>query len=272
MVAKSLPSESTITYSTSTSDFVERGSIVRRIWGDPDLVLLVFAGSAAEFALNRAVDWLFFTGKIPNDPIGRLFSTVRYAQEIVFVDEEKARRTLDRINAQHAAVEHERRQTIPDWAYRDVLYMLIDYSERAYTLLYKPLSQSQRDELFEVFLRIGEGLAIPKLPLSYSEWQIDRHRHLVGDLTNSKHTSMLFQQYRKHLGLWRYCLLLEVQSLLVPDHVCRLLRLNKNPLISGVARTYGAIRGRSLQSLVHTVLIPPRYWPEVRRFDRSTSA
>jgi hypothetical protein len=26
-------------------DFVDRGSIVRKIWGDPDLVLLIFAGS-----------------------------------------------------------------------------------------------------------------------------------------------------------------------------------------------------------------------------------
>src|SRR5215510_14903027 len=129
-------------------DFVHRRSIVRKIWGDPDVVLLIFAGSAAEFALNRAVDWLFFTGKIPRDPIGRLFSTVRYAQEIVFVDEEKARRTLDRINANHGTVEHQRRQPIPDWAYRDVLYMLIDYSERAYALLNRPLSISQQTDLY----------------------------------------------------------------------------------------------------------------------------
>src|SRR5688572_25171060 len=146
------------------SDFVDRRSIVRTIWGNPDLVLLIFAGSAAEFALNRAVDWLFFTGQIPRDPIGRLFSTVRYAQEIVFVDEQTAQRTLERINAAHASVEHQRRQTIPDWAYRDVLYMLIDYSERAYALLYRPLSQSQKNDLFEVFLRIGEALDIPELP------------------------------------------------------------------------------------------------------------
>ncbi len=38
------------------TDFVDRGSIVRRIWADGDMVLLIFAGSAAEFALNRAVD------------------------------------------------------------------------------------------------------------------------------------------------------------------------------------------------------------------------
>ncbi|HKY28771.1 MAG TPA: oxygenase MpaB family protein [Pyrinomonadaceae bacterium] len=241
---------------------------MRTIWGDPDLVLLIFAGSAAEFALNRAVDWLFFTGEIPRDPIGRLFSTVRYAQEIVFVDEEKARRTLDRINARHASVEHERAQTIPDWAFRDVLYMLIDYSERAYALLYRPLSQSQKADVFEVFLRIGEGLCIPELPATYAEWQLDRRRHLVRDLVYSKHTSMLYGAYRKHLGLWRYYLLLEVQALLVPDEVRRRLHLNSNPLISVLAQVYGIIDSNNLRSLVHTLLIPPRHWADVRAFKR----
>jgi uncharacterized protein (DUF2236 family) len=250
-------------------DFVDRRSIVRTIWGDPDLVLLIFAGSAAEFALNRAVDWLFFTGEIPRDPIGRLFSTVRYAQEIVFVDEEKARRTLDRINAQHASVESERGQTIPDWAYRDVLYMLIDYSERAYALLYRPLSPRQKSDLFEVFLRIGEVLHIPELPKTYSDWQLDRCHHLTRDLTYSKHTAMLYQAYRKHLGLWRYFLLLEVQSLLVPREVRQLLHLNSSPLISSLVRTYGIIGSATLQSLTHTLLIPQRYWSEVRNFARS---
>jgi len=249
-------------------DFVDRRSIVRTIWGDPDLVLLIFAGSAAEFALNRAVDWLFFTGEIPRDPIGRLFSTVRYAQEIVFVDEEKARRTLDRINAQHASVEHQRGAIIPDWAYRDVLYMLIDYSERAYELVYRRLSQDQKRDLFEVFLRIGEALHIPELPGTYAEWQLDRRRHLLRDLSYSKHTSLLYDAYRRHLGVWRYYLLLEVQALLAPAEVRRLLRLNSNQFISGLVRTYGIIDSTSLRSLVHRLLIPPRYWSEVQRFDK----
>ena len=262
---------SPLTQHTTPADFVDRHSVVRTIWGDPDLVLLIFAGSAAEFALNRAVDWLFFTGEIPRDPIGRLFSTVRYAQEIVFVDEEKARQTLERINAQHASVEHDREQTIPDWAYRDVLYMLIDYSERAYALLYRPLTNDQKNDLFEVFLRIGEGLHIPELPTTYSEWQLDRRRHLLRDLRNSKHTTMLFQSYRRHLGVWRYYLLLEVQALLVPDEVRRLLHLNTNKLISGLVQTYGIVSSCNLQSLVHSLLIPPRYWSDVRRFDRRAS-
>ncbi|RZJ49575.1 MAG: DUF2236 domain-containing protein, partial [Flavobacterium sp.] len=65
-------------------NFVANHSIVRKIWSNPDVVLFIFAGAAAQFSVNKAVDWLYFTGKLPNDPLGRLFSTVAYAQKIVF--------------------------------------------------------------------------------------------------------------------------------------------------------------------------------------------
>ncbi|HEV2828528.1 MAG TPA: oxygenase MpaB family protein [Pyrinomonadaceae bacterium] len=250
------------------SDFVDRRSIVRTIWGSPDLILLIFAGSAAEFALNRAVDWLFFTGKIPRDPIGRLFSTVRYAQEIVFATEETARRTLSRINATHDSVERQRGQTIPDWAYRDVLYMLVDYSERAYRVLYKPLSASQQHDLYTVFRRIGDELRVQELPATYAEWRPDRQRHLDRDLTYSRHTALLFQQYRRHLGFWRYHLLLQVQASLVPDEVRRLLFLSPNELLPSLIRAYGIVERCNLRSVVHSLLIPPQYWAEVRKFER----
>jgi hypothetical protein len=73
-----------------TTYFVKKDSIVREIWGKSDTILLIFAGAAAEFALSKAVDWLYFTGKLPADPIGRLFSTVTYAQRIVFSKEKEA--------------------------------------------------------------------------------------------------------------------------------------------------------------------------------------
>jgi len=123
-----------------------------------------------------------------------------------------------------------------------------------------------------VFLRIGEALCIPNLPASYADWLPDRRRHLVSDLTYSNHTAMLYNAYRKHLGIWRYYLLLEVQALLAPPEVRRLLQLNSNPLISGLAQAYGMIDSSNLQSLVHTLLIPPRYWGEVRSFDRTATA
>ena len=66
--------------------FVQKSSIVREIWGKSDTVLFIFAGAAAEFALNKAVDWLYFTGRLPTDPLGRLFSTVTYARKIIFAE------------------------------------------------------------------------------------------------------------------------------------------------------------------------------------------
>src|SRR5690606_7692830 len=107
--------------------FVKEDSIVREIWGDGDTILFIFAGASAEFALNKAVDWLYFTGKLPKDPLGRLFSTVEYARRIVFSDYPSALKAIDQITAIHQGVEKKRGARIPDWAYRDVLFMLIDY-------------------------------------------------------------------------------------------------------------------------------------------------
>ncbi|HEX8557045.1 MAG TPA: oxygenase MpaB family protein [Pyrinomonadaceae bacterium] len=249
-------------------DFVARGSVVRRIWGDAELVLLVFAGSAAEFALNRAVDWLFFTGRIPNDPVGRLFSTVGYAQSIVFADAETAARTIAGINAAHAAVEGARGARIPQWAFRDVLYMLVDYSERAHRLLYGPLAAAEREELYAVFRRVGEGMNIEGLPRDYAAWQADRREHLERDLAFSKHTALLYRQYRRHLGGWRYQILLRVQAQLAPERVRRLLRLRPAPLFSALAGGYAHLDALGLRRLVRRLLIQPRYWDEADKLDR----
>src|SRR5688500_19051692 len=106
--------------------FVAKDSVVRQIWGKSDTILFIFAGAAAEFALNKAVDWLYFTGRLPVDPLGRLFSTVGYARAIIFSEKHAALRAIDAMANIHAGVEAKRGADIPDWAYRDVLFMLID--------------------------------------------------------------------------------------------------------------------------------------------------
>src|SRR5690606_9145339 len=126
--------------------FVSGDSVVREIWGSADTILFIFAGAAAEFALNKAVDWLYFTGRLPADPLGRLFSTVSYARTIVFADEPTALHAIDSIVAIHSAVENKRGAQLPDWAYRDVLFMLIGYSISAYELLHRKLADNEKDE------------------------------------------------------------------------------------------------------------------------------
>ncbi|MVM29185.1 DUF2236 domain-containing protein [Spirosoma sp. HMF4905] len=251
-----------------TTYFVKPGSVVRQIWGDADVILLVFAGSAAEFALNRAVDWLFYTGKLPADPIGRLFSTVRYAQEIVFFPDDKARQAIGRMSAIHKGVENKRGYQIPDWAYRDVLYMLIDYSERAYQTLKRPLTNSEREELFTVFRQVGAGMGVPDLPTTYADWQIDREAHLNRDLVRSEFTDKLFRRYQEELGNWRYNLLRQVQGILVPNQVSQLLGLPKKSLLNYSLGLYSLLNAIGLRSVVQRVLLPTEYLEQIRSLDR----
>jgi hypothetical protein len=249
------------------TDFVRRASVVRKIWGDGDMVLLIFAGSAAEFALNRAVDWLFFTGKLPSDPIGRLFATAGYSQHIVFADDLTASRTFARIRAAHEGVERQRGQAIPDWAHRDVLYMLIDYSERAHELLARPLSADEQRDLYDVFYRVGIGLGVTALPLSYTEWKADRERHLHRDLVRSEGTDALYARYREHLGPWRHRLLLLLQGTLAPAHVRGLLGLKSAGWLRPLVRLYPFLVRVGLRSIIQRLLMPSQYLAAVRALD-----
>lgn len=245
------------------NDFVDKNSIVRKIWGNSDVILFIFAGSAAEFALNKAVDWLYFTGKIPSDPLGRLFSTVRYAQWIVFSDTETAFKAIDKINNIHQGVEQSRGARIPDWAYRDVLYMLIDYAIIAYELLERKMSTEEKAEVFNVFSRVGLRMGLKDLPEDYKSWQHDREAHLQEDLLNGHFTKDLYLQYKKHLGLTRYLILLECQKLVVPTRVSELLKFGNSAMGKILLNLYLLTRKLRLDGLVKTILLPAEYSQQI---------
>lgn len=247
--------------------YVPFDSVVRKIWGKSDTILFIFAGAAAEFALNKAVDWLYFTGRIPKDPIGRLFSTVSYARHIVFASKEEAEATLDKINAIHGSVEAARGAKIPDWAYRDVLYMLIHYSIAAFELLERKLSVAEKEDVYEVFLGIGQRMQLSALPPSYQAWLSSREAHLLNDLIRSSHTDDLFRQYKKHLGGLRYLVLREAQVMVVPKQVQLLLHLRNFSLLYPVVPVYKLSRRLKLDAAIKWLLLPPAYKQQIEALD-----
>ncbi|MEP6260038.1 MAG: oxygenase MpaB family protein [Gillisia sp.] len=248
--------------------FVERDSIVREIWGKGDTILLIFAGAAAEFALNKAVDWLYFTGRLPADPLGRLFSTVSYARQIVFSEKEAAHRAIDSITAIHAAVEDKRSARIPDWAYRDVLFMLIDYSISSFELLERKLTLTDKQEVFDVFYRVGDRMKINGLPHNFEEWKKMRKVHLQQDLAYSHYSKDLYKQYKKHLGILRYELLLEAQALVCPQRVRELVCFNRVSFLKPVLGVYKMSRTVHLDGLLKSAILPSDYKIEIRDLDR----
>lgn len=247
--------------------FVDKNSIVREIWGKGDTILFIFAGAAAEFALNKAVDWLYFTGRLPGDPLGRLFSTVSYARAIVFSEKESALRAIDTMSSIHAGVEAKRGAKIPDWAYRDVLFMLIDYSIRSFELLERKLTLAEKSEVFEVFLKVGSRMGITGLPQTYKDWEEMRLSHLNSNLQYGPYTQDLFSQYRKHLGEVRYKLLLEAQALVVPGKVREMLELKMTFLLKSLLKLYTFSRSFKADRLLKALILPTAYKKEISALD-----
>lgn len=250
-----------------TTYFVHSNSIVRKIWGNADTILFIFAGASAEFALNKSVDWLYFTGKLPSDPLGRLFSTVNYSRQILFSEYHEANRAIDQITAIHKNVEASRGSQIPDEAYLDVLYLLIDYSIRSYELLERRLTTEEKAEVFEVFYRVGKQMGLKKLPGTYSNWVIMREEQLDVNLAKGALTKDLYRQYKKHLGLIRYQLLKQAQLLVVPYRVSMLLGLGKRRWLLPVLYAYKFFRIFKLQNVLKNAILPPAYVNQVKAMD-----
>ena len=247
--------------------FVHTDSVVRKIWGKSDTILFIFAGAAAEFALNKAVDWLYYTGRLPKDPIGRLFSTVSYARQIVFAPKEEAEKAIDQITHIHSVIETSRGAKIPDWAYRDVLFMLIHYSIAAYELLEAKLSEQEKEDVYSIFLRIGKRMNIPDLPPTYVAWLPVREQHMQNDLVKSHFTKDLFLQYKKSLGTFRYKVLLEAQILVVPQKVAQLLQFRKLSFLAPVVPLYKFSRILKLDSAIKWLLLPSEYKKKIQELD-----
>ena len=247
--------------------FVAHDSIVRKIWGKSDTVLFIFAGASAEFALNKAVDWLYHTGKLPSDPLGRLFSTVSYARKIVFSPTDEANKSIDFITQIHASVEKSRGMAIPDWAYRDVLFMLIHYSIASFELIERKLTHPEKEEVYNVFYRVGLRMGLKELSKNYNDWLPVRDAHLEENLEKSKFTIDLFKQYKKHLGRVRYNILLGVQKLIVPKiSKDKLFKNNFSPL-KPIIKIYKISRVIKMDATIKNLLLPSEYKNQIKEID-----
>lgn len=248
--------------------FVRKDSVVREIWGKGDTVLMIFAGASAEFALNKAVDWLYYTGRLPGNPLGRLFSTVSYAQQIVFAEKQMALNAMGKMNRAHSAVESKRGISIPDWAYRDVLFMLVDYSIRSFEILERTLTVSEKEDVFKVFREVGVHMDIKELPVTYEQFENMRILHLEQHLYNGDYTKDLYSRYRKHLGLVRYRMLLETEIIIVPSTVRKLLALRSFSLSGPVISAYKLSRYIHLDTILRSLILPSDYQEDIRALDR----
>ena len=234
-------------------------AVARRVWGSPEAIILIFGGASAEFAVNKAVDWLFVTNALPNDPITRFFETVHFARRMVFGDREERLQAIREVNRAHRSVERARGDRIPQWAHRDVLYMLIDYGERAHRLLFGPMTPREREEFFAESLQIGRELGIRGLPESYAEYRRHRTEHLRRNTAHSPHTDALYRSYRRELGPLRMRALLHLQANLVPPQIRGHLSMRPSRIVRRLMLAYRRLHLGTFTRLLRPVLLPRRY-------------
>ncbi len=65
------------------------------------------------------------------------------------------------------------------------------------------------------------------LAKNHTEWLLQREKDMQNDLVKSDLTVDLFKQYKKHLGAFRYFVLIEGEKLIIPEKVRKLLGFSK---------------------------------------------
>jgi hypothetical protein len=164
-------------------------------------------------------------------------------------------------------VERKRGSRIPDSAYLDVLFMLIDYSIRAYEFLERRLTAPEKEEVYEVFHRLGSRMELKGLPPDFREWVAMREDYIGRNLVCSDLTKDLYHRYRISLGSLRYRILLGGQALLVPARVRELLQLPSGWWMRPAVALYKFTRWVRLDGAIKALLLPKEYRGRVGALD-----
>ena len=110
-------------------------------------------------------------------------------------------------------------------------------------------------------------MQITDLPEDYTDWLSARTLHLEKNLTYSKFTADLYQQYKKHLGPFRYLLLKQAQVLVAPQKVKTLLSLGNVRFLLPAVQIYKLTRLMKLERILKNVILPKNYKKQIEDLD-----
>ena len=129
------------------------------------------------------------------------------------------------------------------------------------------LSNQEKEDVFDVFYRLGSRMNLSKLPTNYTAWEKQYHEQMKDDLVKSDFTVDLFKQYKKHLGAFRYKILLESQKLVIPEQVRKLMGFNRINWVSPLLAFYKFSRLIHMDKLFKSLLLPPAYKKQIQELD-----
>lgn len=252
--------------------------ITRAIWGNVENIVLIYVGAAAEFALNRDVDWLFFTNRLPSDPMGRFIETFGYNQRVFFSPVEQLEGLGWHVRAIHTAVERQRAKAggpsqIPNRAFIEVNDMLVEYGIRGWEYLHKrTLTEAECEAYYQDMRASCEMMGVTDLDASYAAYRERRERTLSEVLQASNETRRLYGAYRRALGNPRFWVGAAFQAHFVHPLVRQRLGLVRWPFSGLAYRLYPWVRSEAMFKLLAFALFDRTTRTELFRFKRDFGA
>ena len=154
-----------------------------------------------------------------------------------------------------------------------MLFILIDYGERAHEVVFGAMTEAERTSHFGVALALGRAMHLSGLPATYADYRDQRHRQLLEDYTRGPLTDELYGSYRRALGPLRYRLLELVQASVLPEELRDVLQLKPSPIVEELLRCYRFVPGggNKLRPL-HNVLLPGRFAKQLRKMERAPNS
>ena len=232
-------------------------------------MLLVFVGASAEFPLNPSVDWLFYTGRLPADPIARFLSTVDYLRRLIIADEPTRNAEAANLKQLHQQLEDRRGQLIPAESYRDVLCMNTIYSIRSVRWVTgQDLPAEEKDLVVRELSSVGEQMGIPDLPWSYQQLCEQRNERIPLWVRND-FTGRLLDSYRRALGPLNFELLISAYPMLIEPELLERLGLGKRVLSAPMRWALTPACRTGLIRSLYRILLPRKIKPAVLNWTRT---
>lgn len=235
----------------------------RKLWTDLDHILLVYVGAAAEFSLVEENHWLFYTNKLPSNPLERLISTFVWNRKVMMTSAEDAEALAKTIRGFHDQVERERKREqggnpqISNQGFKAVGAMLIEYALKAEEYLEnREVSAGEKELYYQDQRGFFEAMGIRDWEESYEAFKEAREKRMPDELVVNKHTGDLFISYRRDLGGFRTWILKHFMAWFVPEHVRKSLNLKKAAWFAPAYRLYPLFHGHFPAKILHNLLLP----------------
>lgn len=236
--------------------------ISRRIWTSTENIVLIYVGSAAEFALNPEVDWLFYTMRLPNDPQKRFVETFKFNQKLILATPEELpklaqiiRHIHEKLSEKRSADEH-RHVEISNSGFKQVGNMLIEYGIRGFEYLQRrKMTDQELEDYYQDMRMMMQMMGIHELPEVYAKWREEHERSVKEELAINKYTKQLYDAYRRDVGPWRYWLLRRFQAAFINPAVTAKLDLPNNWLVSFLYKIYPFIPTQWDWQIIKLVLL-----------------